>query len=141
MLAAAVAALLAVAPAAARAPNVNYALKCQGCHMYEGVSPEAGRIPPLKDTVGHLARLPESRRYLVNVPGIHNSGLDETETAELLNWVIATYAGRSLPASFEPFTAAEISRWRAEAPDDVMALRAKVRELLGAQGHAIVPYP
>jgi hypothetical protein len=133
-------ALLSCAVHAAE-PPYNYALRCLGCHTSEGVSPPLGRIPPLKDVVGHFARLPEARRYLVNVPGIVNASLSPAETAALLNWTITTYAGASLPETFEPFTAEEVVKWRGLAPDDVLQLRAEVRRLLDQQGYSLKAYP
>ena len=138
---AAAALLGASAPASARGPDVNYMLHCSGCHTAEGVSPPLGRIPPLKDAVGHLALLPEGRRYIANVPGIRNSGLGPEDTAALLNWIVATYAGPSRPAGFTPFTGDELIAWRKDPPDDVMILRARVRDLLAARGISLEPYP
>jgi hypothetical protein len=133
--------LAALVPASARGPDVNYGLFCLGCHTSEGVSPPLGRIPPLKGAVGHLTLLPEGRRYIVNVPGVLNSGLGAEDTAALLNWMVATYGEASTPADFTPFTGAEVDRWRAAAPDDVMVLRAVVRDLLAARGISLDPYP
>jgi hypothetical protein len=124
-----------------RPANVNYALFCLGCHTSEGEGSPIGRIPVLKDAVGHFARLPEGRRYVVNVPGVVNSDLNPEDTAALLNWMIETYAGMSRPEPFAPFTAEEVRRWREETPDDVMALRAKARALLAEQGIKVDPYP
>jgi hypothetical protein len=77
----------------------------------------------------------------VNLPGIVNAGLSPADTAALLNWTIATYAGASLPEPFEPFTAEEIVNWRERAPDGVMQLRAEVRRLLNQQGYCLEAYP
>ena len=141
----AVAALVAVAVAggasAAADPAYNYTLRCVGCHTFAGVSPPLGRIPPLQDAVGHFAQLPEGRRYLVNVPGIVSAQLSPADTAALLNWMIETYGGASLPEDFQPFTAAEVVALRKDAPDDVMRLRATVRELLSERGYRIDAYP
>lgn len=126
---------------AAADPAYNYVLRCVGCHTFAGVSPPLGRIPTLKDVVGHFAQLPESRRYLVNVPGIVGSRLPPAETAALLNWMIETYGGASRPKDFQPFTAEEVAALREDAPDDVMRLRAAVRELLSEGGYTIDAYP
>lgn len=138
---AAVAIAWGAAPAAAADPAYNYVLRCVGCHTFAGVSPPLGRIPPLQDVVGHFARLPESRRYIVNVPGIVGARLPPADTAALLNWMIETYGGTSLPENFRPFTAEEVVALRKEGPDDVMRLRAAVRELLNERGYRIGAYP
>jgi hypothetical protein len=122
-------------------PNYNYALRCTGCHTAEGVSPELGRIPPLKGVVGHLVRTQESRRYLANVPGIVNSGLNNDETAALINWVVKTYGGKSVPQKWTPFDGAEIEALRRKPPPDIMAYRKEVRDRLKAQGYSIGAYP
>lgn len=139
------AALLAIAPLTAAVhaaePNYNYALRCTGCHTAQGVSPELGRIPPLKDVVGHLVRTDAARLYFVNVPGIVNANLDDDESAALLNWVVKTYGGASLPSEWKPFDGAEIKALRAKGPADVIAFRAKVEAELKAKGFEIGTYP
>ncbi len=121
--------------------NYNYALHCNGCHTVEGISPELGRIPPLKGVVGHLVRTSDARLYLVNVPGIVNSGLDHDETAALLNWVVGTYGGESTPATWKPFDGAEIMALRAVAPPDILAYRRRLKDRLSADGFSIGTYP
>jgi hypothetical protein len=134
---------LFLAPVGSQAaePNYNYALRCTGCHTAEGVSPELGRIPPLRGVVGHLVRTKESRRYLANVPGIVNSGLSNDETAALINWVVKTYGGKSVPEKWTPFDGAEIEALRRKPPPDIMAYRKEVRDRLKAQGYSIGAYP
>jgi cytochrome c553 len=122
-------------------PNYNYALRCTGCHTAEGVSPELGRIPPLKGVVGHLVRTKESRLYFANVPGIVNSGLSNDETAALLNWVVKTYGEKSVPEKWTPFDGAEIAALRRKAPPDIMAYRKEVQDRLNAEGYSIGTYP
>lgn len=142
--AAAVLAALAVAwggASAAADPAKNFVLRCVGCHTFAGISPPLGRIPPLKDVVGHFSRTPEGRRYIVNVPGIVGAKLSPADTAALLNWMIETYGGASLPENFREFTAEEVMALREDGPDDVMRLRAAVRELLSEKGYTIGAYP
>lgn len=133
--------LVMTAAADAAEPNYNYALRCTGCHTAEGLSPELGRIPPLKGVVGHLVRTKEARLYFANVPGIVNSGLDSAETAALLNWVVKTYGEKSTPPSWTPFDGAEITALRRAAPADIMAYRKEVQDQLNAEGYSIGTYP
>lgn len=135
--------LALILPAASQAaePNYNYALHCTGCHTAEGISPELGRIPPLKGVVGHLVRSKEARLYFANVPGIVNSGLDVDATAALLNWVVKIYGGKSTPERWTPFDGAEIKALRAAAPPDIMAYRKEVQDRLNADGFSIGTYP
>jgi cytochrome c553 len=133
--------ILASVGSQAAEPNYNYALRCTGCHTAEGVSPELGRIPPLKGVVGHLVRTKEARLYFANVPGIVNSGLSNDDTAALLNWVVKTYGGKSVPEKWTPFDGAEIAALRRKAPPDIMAYRKEVRDRLKAEGYSIGTYP
>jgi cytochrome c2 len=133
--------MLMAAASQAAEPNYNYALHCNGCHTVEGVSPELGRIPPLKGVVGHLVRTKEARRYFANVPGIVNSGLNHDETAALLNWVVRIYGGTSTPETWKLFDGAEIKALRREAPADIMAYRKEVQDRLNADGYSIGTYP
>jgi hypothetical protein len=133
--------LVMMAGAQAAEPNYNYALHCTGCHTAEGVSPELGRIPPLKGVVGHLVRSKEARLYFVNVPGIVNSGLDSNETAALLNWVVKIYGEKSVPEKWKAFDGAEIEALRRRAPPDIMAYRKEVQDRLNADGYSIGAYP
>lgn len=133
--------MLVTAGARAAEPNYNYALHCTGCHTAEGVSPERGRIPPLKGVVGHLVRSEDARLYFANVPGIVNSGLDPKDTAALMNWVVKIYGEKSVPDKWKPFDAAEIEALRAKAPADIMAYRKEVQDRLNAQGYSIGAYP
>jgi hypothetical protein len=131
----------ALAGANAAEPNYNYAFRCMGCHTAQGVSPELGRIPPLKDVVGHLVRTDSARLYFANVPGIVNAGFNDDDTAALLNWVVRTYGGSSIPSEWKRFDGAEIRALRAKAPPDVLGFRAKVEAELKAQGFEIGTYP
>lgn len=133
--------LLGASGADAAQPNYNYALRCTGCHTAQGVSPELGRIPPLKDVVGHLVRTDSGRLYFANVPGIVNAGLSDDDTAALLNWVVKTYGGDSTPDDWKPFDGAEIKARQAKAPADVIGFRAKVEAELKARGFEIGTYP
>jgi hypothetical protein len=132
---------LTAAASQAAEPNYNYALHCTGCHTVEGVSPELGRIPPLKGVVGHLVRTKEARLYFANVPGIVNSGLNHDETAALLNWVVTIYGEKSAPEAWTPFDGAEIEALRRKAPSDIMAYRKEVQDQLSADGYSIGTYP
>ncbi len=132
---------LSAAAAQAAEPNYNYALRCTGCHTAEGVSPPLGRIPPLKDVVGHLVRSDAARLYFANVPGIVNSGLGNDDTAALLNWVVKVYGGKSTPEDWKRFDGAEIKALRKAAPADIMAYRKHIQDELDAAGYSIGSYP
>lgn len=121
-------------PAAADAAKKNYRLYCMGCHQMDGSgSPENG-IPSMRDEVGHFLRLPEGRAYLSQVPGTLNTPLGDAETADLLNWLVANIGGRSTPADFRPYTAADVKAYRASVPEDIPGLRDKLVRRLAEMG-------
>ncbi len=116
--------------AVAYEPRINYMLHCMGCHTPDG-SGEPGRVPSLKKTLLPFARLPEGRRFLVQVPGASQSTLSDADLAEVLNWMIRNLSvGR--PEPFAAFTEAEIASYRQTPLVAVRATRARLlRKLAG----------
>lgn len=112
-------ALIAMPLAAVHAEDrarANYLLACRGCHLVDGssVPPE---VPSLRDTLGQFATSKEGRAYLVRVPGVAQSRLNDEELAEVMNWVLAEFNSTSLPEGFRPFTAKEVAAVR----DNILA--------------------
>lgn len=87
-----------------------YARNCQGCHGHLGVS--VAQIPRLAERVGYFARIPEGRRYLVQVPNVAMNPSSDEDIAALLNWVLETYSRAQLPVHFRPYTAREVGQLR-----------------------------
>lgn len=142
--AAALAALTTLSAAAApsqpagRAPT-NYLLHCAGCHGADGAGrPEVG-IPRMSGQVGHFARLPEGRAFLVQVPGTSQSGLSDADVAALLNWLLPAISRGEMPADFQPYTTDEVHRLRAEPLADAPGRRRDVVSRLRTLGHAMDP--
>lgn len=112
----------ALAAGAAHAdPRLDYMLQCRGCHGPEGAG-VAGAAPSLHDLSGFVAT-PAGRDYLIRVPGIARSELDDAALAALLNWLLRA---QPLPADFVPFSPAEVSAARAAPLADVVAARRAV---------------
>jgi mono/diheme cytochrome c family protein len=91
----------------------NWTLNCQGCHRSDG-SGSDGTAPSLAGTVAKFLWVPGGREYLVRVPGVATSALSSEDLAEVMNWMLWRFDREHVPASFKPFTAAEIARWRTE---------------------------
>lgn len=110
-------------PAQARADWMVY---CQGCHTPEGRT-QPRNAPPL---AGHIARFlsaPGGREYLGRVPGVATAALPDDRLAELLNWTLLRYDAEHVPASFQPYTTAEMHRLRARPlRADAPAMRAQL---------------
>jgi mono/diheme cytochrome c family protein len=109
----------------------TYATNCQGCHGDLGSS--AREIPTLAGRVGYFTRLPEGRRYLVQVPNVAlNPGSDE-DIAAVLNWVLMTYSRAQLRADFRPYTAAEVAELRKTRIDVIAERRRIIAALVAAR--------
>lgn len=115
-------------------PRVNYMLQCMGCHTPDA-SGEPGRVPSMRETLLPFARLTEGRRFLVQVPGAAQSQLSDAELAELTNWMIVNLGGGK-PGQFEPFTAAEVTRYRRTPLVNVRAARASLMKSAGLKSPA-----
>lgn len=112
--------------AATSGEQKNYRLYCMGCHQADGTGSPANGIPSMRDEVGHFLRVPGGRAYLSQVPGTLHTPLSDGETAALLTWVMRNIGGRSTPADFQPYSAAEVKSYRASVPDDIPGLREKL---------------
>uniref|UniRef100_E1TJQ9 Class I cytochrome c n=1 Tax=Burkholderia sp. (strain CCGE1003) TaxID=640512 RepID=E1TJQ9_BURSG len=117
---------------AARARE-SWVLNCMGCHTADG-SGIPGKVPALRDSLGHFVSLPEGREFVMRVPGAANSALSDAELANVLNWVLGTMNAQTLPASLKPYTADEIAAHRRPALTDVARVRAKLVKQLQANG-------
>ncbi len=116
-------AFCAAVAASAAPPREDYLLHCSGCHRQDGAG-VPGVVPPLSGLAPFLAT-PEGRAYLVRVPGVAQSSLDDDRLAALLNWVMREMSG------VEPdpgYAAREIGALRGDPLRDARAQRAVVLE-------------
>jgi hypothetical protein len=90
----------------------NWTLNCQGCHRFDGSGSDA-TAPGIAGTVAKFLRVPGGREYLIRVPGVATSPLSDADLAEVMNWMLWRFDKEHLPASFQPYTAAEIAPLRA----------------------------
>jgi mono/diheme cytochrome c family protein len=104
-------------------PARIYAENCEGCHGWAGVS--VTEIPTLKGRIGYFARIPEGRRYLMQVPNVALNPSSDEDIAAMMNWLLATFSREQLPADFVPYTAQEVAALRT-ARIDVAADRRRV---------------
>jgi mono/diheme cytochrome c family protein len=104
-------------------PAIIYAENCEGCHGWAGVS--VTEIPTLVGRVGYFARIPEGRRYLVQVPNVALNPSSDEDIAAMMNWLLFTYSREQLPTDFKPYSAEEVAGLR-KARIDVAADRRRV---------------
>jgi len=110
-------------------PARIYAENCEGCHGWAGVS--VTEIPALKGRIGYFTRIPEGRRYLMQVPNVALNPSSDEDIAAMMNWLLATFSREQLPAGFVPYTAEEVAGLR-KARIDVAADRRRVVDALVA---------
>lgn len=119
--------LLAVA--AAGDPRKDYMLHCQGCHGPDGRG-APGAVPPFPGQVSQFLHVDGGREYLIRVPGVSQSELDDARLAAVLNWIVEELDGASRPPQAPPFTAAEVGRWRRPPLTNVDEVRAALLRAL-----------
>jgi hypothetical protein len=115
-------------------PAINYMLQCRGCHGPVGLG-EPGRVPAVRATLRRFASLPAGRRFMVQVPGAAQSQLSDAELAELLNWMVLNLGERSSGNTdgFQPYTQAEVARYRRTPLVNVRSERARLLASLAAR--------
>ena len=110
-----------------------YTLNCSGCHGTEGLGvPEVG-IPNLNDA-GRFVGTKLGREYLIQVPGLSQSRLDDATAARLLNWILHKFSANRLPADFTPYTAEEVTRFRSDKASDAKTKRDAILAELRRRG-------
>lgn len=102
----------------------NYQMFCQGCHTADGIGGES--VPRLKGNIGRFLTITEGREFLVRVPGSANSSLNNTDLAEVLNWMVLKFGGESIPCDWVPYTAEEVGRLRINPLNEVDQYRVKL---------------
>lgn len=91
-------------------------------------------IPPMKGKVGRFLEVPGGRNFIVQVPGVMNTPLDDAEVAALMNWILRGMAKSSTPPDTPPYTAEEVKALRATRPSDIPAARRELVDKLRAKG-------
>jgi len=113
--------------------RLDYALKCKGCHGLWGQG-TPGHVPRLDGFVGLFTHLPEGRDYLMRVPGVARSVLDDVRLTAVLNWVLETYGREQVAPGFRPFTVEEVAEARRRPLEDRKGLRDRILAELRARG-------
>ncbi|MCY1441633.1 hypothetical protein D3C76_619660 [compost metagenome] len=118
---------------------VNYQLQCAGCHLGDGEGSAANDTPRMKDFVGNFLKVDGGRQFLVRVPGMSQSALNNAQLADLINWIMREdgMAGKSMPANYQPYTEQEVAAIRKDAMLNLPATRAGLIAQMRAKGIAI----
>ena len=116
--------------------RASYVLHCAGCHGLDGSGLPQSYVPGLR-RLGDFLRLPGGREFVIKVPGVMGSGLDDAQVAEVANWVLGTMAQDSVPQGHAPYDVNEVARARAAPLIDVAAERKRLQERARQQGLVI----
>ncbi len=111
--------------------RVNYMLNCQGCHRADGAGTADGAVPTMKNFLGNFLTVSEGREFLIRVPGSANAALTDAALAEVLNWMLPQISPDQIPEDFNPYTEAEVAKWRKQPLDDVIGEREKLIARMG----------
>jgi hypothetical protein len=118
-------------------PRGNYLLSCGGCHGLNGVS-NSRLVPDLKDQVGYFLNLPQGRSYVVRLPNVAFSMTSDEALTGLVNYVVFTLGGASVPAGTKPYALREVSQLRRNPLTEVslVQMREQMVRILIDQYHA-----
>lgn len=118
---------------------VNYQLQCAGCHQASGQGSPANDTPRMRGFVGNFLKVAGGREFLVRVPGISQSALNNAQLADMLNWLLTRdgMAGDSLPQRVRPYTAEEVSAIRSVSILNLPDTRSGLIKAMQAQGIVI----
>lgn len=78
----------------------------------------------MRGFVGNFLLTQEGREYLVRVPGSAYSTLTDEQLAEVLNWILISFAEESLSQEWKPFQATEVAVYRRNPLYEVVHYRA-----------------
>lgn len=121
--------LLAMSGIASAKGNDIYNSNCMICHQAnaKGVP---GMYPPLADSIGSYAAIPEGRAYLVHVVSFGMTGaisvhgqtyngvmqpwpmFKDEDVAQVLNYILTTFNAKLLGKDFTPLHADEVKKYR-----------------------------
>lgn len=128
-----------LAQAADRPAQANYLLRCSGCHGPDGSGAPAAGIPPLPGFISAFTADEQGRTYLMHVPGVVSTGLNDREIAAVMNYVVDRWGNARQP--FTRFTPEEVTHLRAIEVADVVAYRRDLIKRLQAEGQPVAAYP
>jgi len=123
--------VLLVSLDASAGAQLDYTLECRGCHLGDGRG-APGAVPSLRE-IAWLLDVPGGRAYLIGVPGVAQSALDDARLAAVLNWVFRAFSPPDPAGTFVPFSASEVARHRRPPLSNPASVR---RELSAAARNA-----
>jgi mono/diheme cytochrome c family protein len=113
------------APAESGRVRLHYMQFCAGCHLPDGTGSPARGVPSMRGGIlGRFMATPAGRAYLLRVPGVTNTPLNDAQTAQLMNWLITNFGDGAVPGNYPAFSATEAGDGRRNRLADPAKLRA-----------------
>ena len=116
-----------------RSAQTMWMLNCQGCHRPDG-SGTGSEVPAMQGIVSRFLAVPGGREYLIRVPGVATSPLQDDSLAVLVNWMLEEFDRENIPVDFTPYTAEEVTSLRKLGPYGIEAgeIRVSLMQSFGA---------
>ena len=89
-------------------------------------------MPAIRNFAGYFLHSGAGREFLIRVPGVAQSALDDNEIAELMNWLLLSFSSEQLPERYVPFTAGEVALLRRSPERSPASARARILADLAA---------
>jgi len=85
----------------------DWMINCQGCHgaKAEGL---ADKVPNMNGNVAKFLRVDGGREFLIQVPGVANSPLDDKSLTDVVNWMLSKFDAENLGSDFSPYSEQEV---------------------------------
>ena len=120
----------------ARSDRGQFVLHCAGCHGLDAAGSPARYVPDLR-SLGQFLQVPGGREFIISVPGVMGSGLNDEQVARVINGLLTTLAASSVPSHEAPYTREEVARARAKPLVDVAGRRRELIEIGRSLGLAL----
>jgi hypothetical protein len=95
----------------------------------DGSGSELGQVPDMRQ-LGRFLMRPGGRLFLIQVPGVMGSGLNDVDVARVTNWVFDNLVTDVIPQTFLPYTPEEVSQARANPLKDVVRTRTHILTIM-----------
>lgn len=89
----------------------HWQMNCQGCHNSDGSGNVERDIPPFVD-LKSFQSLKEGREFLIRVPGVARSPLNDADLANLSNWMMQEFGKSKENQKWSPYSSKEIAALR-----------------------------
>lgn len=116
----------------------DYVEHCGGCHGIQGVSSPA-RVPRLRGKVGYFLCTRQSRAYLLRLPNVALSSLDDDRLAATMNFIVFQLGGASANAQAARFTADEVANERKHSLSGASLVRARAAVVRQIEQECSIP--